>query len=633
MKNRYIKIINIAFILLLLIGCNTTISENLINGRETVRYAKAELINRQAETDAKIKEYLDDKSYIFTDPKVLVNPYEIAPLTALIIFNTDKKTAIGVNINDYLYFDTVETTQHIIPIYGLYDGKDNIITLTDDDGSTSQVVIHTESFKGERLNVEISDVDKLDDKVYFLSPNFVENCIYDKYGNLLWYINDDYAGDIEFLDNGHFLISDPNQGTNGVKINYSSFLEMDYLGKIYKQFIPEFGYHHELVLLDNKGILTTGAKDDSPFMEAVLYEFDSETGQTKWSIDFYEKLHEIAPDWIESLGNQFDFVLNSIDYDKNNNDVLLSFRGIGVIALYDLDNDNFIWMFGDPDNLPDEFDRYILENKNGIKYPYGQHSAFFTKEGYVSFHNNDADQLNMGSSMLIDYLDKYTTNIVFKVNDDKSVSKIWEYDGDRKYWSKVGGMLSFMDNGHTLIDYGYCEAEKAYENSEKISINDTSYLHGVILELDDNDDTLFKAKMNELIFRTFKMDLYTGIVDNYEIKDFTKVDGSVSESESMNISDIKDDLLKAEKFNEDVYVLTDRIFVEKDFEVSDEVKILLVDNDDNAYVVTYKGKDRELPVFNSGRYGRKINVRNGRYKVYLIINDVYYDSDTVIVFD
>ena len=193
MKNRYIKIINIAFILLLLIGCNTNISENLINGRETVRYAKAELINRQAETDAKIKEYLDDKSYTFTDPKVLVNPYEIAPLTALIIFNTDKKTAIGVNINDYLYFDTVETTQHIIPIYGLYDGKDNIITLTDDDGSTGQVVIHTESFKGERLNVEISDVDKLDDKVYFLSPNFVENCIYDKYGNLLWYINDDYA--------------------------------------------------------------------------------------------------------------------------------------------------------------------------------------------------------------------------------------------------------------------------------------------------------------------------------------------------------------------------------------------------------------------------------------------------------
>ena len=37
----------------------------------------------------------------------------------------------------------------------------------------------------------------MDDQVYFLSPNFVYNCIYDKFGNLLWYINDDYAGIIQ----------------------------------------------------------------------------------------------------------------------------------------------------------------------------------------------------------------------------------------------------------------------------------------------------------------------------------------------------------------------------------------------------------------------------------------------------
>ena len=70
-------------------------------------------------------------------------------------------------------------------------------------------------------------------------------------------LNGDYAGDIEFLENGHFYISDPNQGINGVKINYSSFIEIDYLGKIYKQWITEYGVHHELVPLSHHQTIPT----------------------------------------------------------------------------------------------------------------------------------------------------------------------------------------------------------------------------------------------------------------------------------------------------------------------------------------------------------------------------------------
>lgn len=609
-------------------------SQKLFNGKENVKYALGDLIVRQREMDEQIKGYMNDESYTFDDPLILNNPYEIAPLTALIIFNTKEATAIDVDINGMFSFVVEKDTTHAIPVYGLLDARDNTVILKDDNGNTKELIITTEEYKGDRLRVEILKEEELDDQVFFLSPNFVENCIFDKYGNLLWYIKDDYAGDIEFLDNGHFLISDPHQGTNGVKINYSSFLEMDYLGKIHKQYITEYGYHHELVPMDDGAILTTGALDGSAFLEAVLFEMDMETGKSRWMIDFYEKLHEIAPEWIESLGTQFDFVLNSIDYDKENNDVLLSFRGIGVIALYDLDEDDFIWMFGDPDNLPDEFDKYLLSREDDIKYPYGQHSAFFTEDGNISFHNNDADQLNSKGEMLGGYLDNYTTNVIFAVDmTERSVRRIWEYDADKKEWSKVGGMLTMMDNGHKLIDYGFSEKEKAYEDPDNISINDTDYLQGIIMELDENDEVLFRGTMDGLIFRTFKTDLYPDKIDNYETGSYRKINGYDKESEKIDIESIRNDLLKADKAYTDAYVLIDRLFVDEEFEIRDEVKAILVNENDEAYVVPYKQKDESLPVFNSGRYGIKFHVPEGSYKIYLSVNDKYYDTDTVIVFE
>ena len=50
----------------------------------------------------------------------MVNPFKISPLTALIIFNTDVDTSISVNVNNEYYFETEVSTNHLIPIYGLY---------------------------------------------------------------------------------------------------------------------------------------------------------------------------------------------------------------------------------------------------------------------------------------------------------------------------------------------------------------------------------------------------------------------------------------------------------------------------------------------------------------------------------
>ena len=608
------------------------------SGDRAKSYAMGEIIQEQKAVDKTVAELMEDDQYTFEKAKVLVNPYKIAPLTALIIFRTEDETAISVTINGEEAAVTEAATSHAIPVYGMLDGKENKIVLTRDDGKTAEYTIETKAFEGDRMKVEKTS-DALDDRLYFLSPNFVENCIYDKDGNLRWYVDGGYAGDIEFLDNGHFYISDPYQGTNGVKINYASFLEMDYLGKIYRQFITPFGYHHEFYPLSEDKMLLTGAKEGSPFLEAVLYTMDMKTGKAEYTLDMYDYLHKIAPEWVESLGTDFDFVLNSIDYDEESGDLLLSFRGIGVIARMNMESQEIKWMFGDPANLPEEFSPWLLKVTDETKYPYGEHCAIFTEDGNVAFHNNDADQFHMDSDLLTDYLDRYTTNVILEIDEEaKTVHSVWEYDADKKEFSKVGGMLTFYPNGNTLVDYGWSITQDAYENPEGISISDTEYLNGVLVELDENKEVLFRGTTKGLIFRAFKMRFYgdeegtVPEIKNFSVEDYEKINGTEFSGKMEKSSDIQDSLNDAEPLDGSFEVLINRAMLETKMTKEDAVDILFVQGED-TYVYPYKeaGKE-EYHGFNSDMYGIPVPLPDGEYDAYIRINDKYYDTGATIVF-
>ena len=626
----------ILIVLFIALGALCSISlekDNIFTGKEEIKYALGDIIVEQREMDKKIEEYKSDGKYTFYNPKIIVNPYKLTPLTALIIFHTKESTHVKVIVNDKEMTAIEKSKIHLVPIYGMYAGTDNKIKLVLDNGKSKEYTIKTENYDGDLLKVEESS-EQLDDSLYFLSPNFVENCIYDKNGNLLWYIKGDYAGDIRYLDNGHFYISDPYQGTNGVKINYSGFLEMDYLGKIYKQYITPYGYHHEIVQLKDNKVLTLGAKDDSPFFEGVLYIMDLNTGKIEKTIDMYEYLHEIAPKWIESLGNNFDFVLNSAYYDEKNNDVLLSCRGIGVIMKYDFDTDKIKWMFGDPENLPGEFDKYLVTVIDDTKYPYGEHGAFITKDGNIAFHNNDADQFHMESERLVDYLDKYTTNVVVEVNEkEKTLHTVWEYDAEEREFSKVGGKLEFLSNGNTLINYGWSITRDAYEDPENITINDTNYLNGIVVELDENNNVLFKGTTKGLIYRVYKINLYGEKTNNYNIDSYKKIDGTKYNGQMIRTSKIKNKLSFAKKYDGEFNVLINRMMINMKMDKKDEIKAVFVGEKGLSHVYTYKKKNTMPRIFNTDMYGPVINIPKGKYKVYVIKNNDYLDTNIQMNFE
>ena len=624
----------ICLVIVLGIFCfSYVLKDNIFNGEEKKKYALGYIIKEQREVDKKISEYKNDKKYTLNNPKIIINPYKLTPLTALIIFNTDNSTGVKVIVNGQEMTTVTPAKEHVVPIYGMYADQENKIKLVLDDKKEKEYTIKTEKYDGDMLKIEKTS-NKLDDSLYFLSLNFEENCMFDKEGNLLWYIKGDYAGDIKYLDNGHFYISDPYQGTNGVKINYASFLEMDYLGKIYKQYITEYGYHHEIVELDNNRILTLGAKDNSPFFEGVLYIINKNTGEVLDYIDMYEYLHKIAPKWVESLGNNFDFVLNSADYDEKTGDILISCRGIGVIMRLNLDSRKIKWMFGDPTNLPKEFEPFLLKANDNTKYPYGEHSAFYTEDGNIAFHNNDADQFHMKSEKLTDYLDKYTTNVVVKIDENKkTLHTIWEYDADKKEFSKVAGKLEFLDNGNALINYGWSITHNAYNNPKNVTINDTNYLNGVVIELDKNNEVLFRGTTKGLIYRVYKTKLYKNKTDNYEISRYRKIDGTKFNGKKISTNSIKKKISMSDKYIGDFDVLINRMIINTDMIKKDEIEVAFVGEKGISYIYTYKEKGSMPRKFNTDMSGVMINIPKGKYKPYIIKNKKYYDTNIEMIFE
>lgn len=621
-KKIVMGIILILIIIVLGIYYNNTYGKEYLENKEII-YSLGDVINKQKQTDEKINKYLQE-DYTFINAKVIQNPYGIAPLTALIIFKTDKEESITVNINGKDVTTAEKTKEHLIPIYGLYDDYENIVKLSTQNEST-EYKIKTDKFEGNKINVEKTS-DSLDNSLYFLSPNFESNAIYDKDGKLVWYLDGGYAGDIEYLDNGHFYISDPYQGTNGVKINYSGFLEMDYLGKIYKQYVTDYGYHHELVQLKDDKMLVLGADDNSDFLESVIYIMDLNNGKIEEEFDMYDVLYKIDPEWTKSFGINFDFVNNSAQYDENTKDLIISVRGLNSIMKINLETKKIKWIFGDPEIYSKTFEKYLLKVTDNTRYLAGQHSAFITKDGLLGVHNNDFDMFNQSDS-LKDYEDNYTSVDLYSIDEDKmTIKTTWQYDADKEEFSKVAGEFKILENNNKLIDYGWSISTDAYKNINQVSINDEKYLNGVIVELDENDNVLFKAKTKDLVYRTYKVKLYDKTTNNFIVTPYQKI-SNLKQTNSINTSKISSLLDSATEFDGEVEAYINRIVLDSKFKKNDNVYIYLVSPQNKTYEYKYKKAGEETK--NSVR----VSIEKGKYAVYVKINDKMYNTNKVIQFD
>lgn len=172
------------------------ISEGYSPDESTEIPIEPDLIERQTKTEAAILAQFDgqsDKS--LKNALVVVNPYETAPLTALILFDTDEAVSVSVKVygktsdTDITYVIDKEDTHHEVPIFGLYGGYDNRVVVETSGGEQREFIIKTASLPNDLPTYTVDTIEdsQIDNSglIYVLGiPH--RHCI-DKNGDIRWF--------------------------------------------------------------------------------------------------------------------------------------------------------------------------------------------------------------------------------------------------------------------------------------------------------------------------------------------------------------------------------------------------------------------------------------------------------------
>ena len=140
----------------------------------------------------------DSGSYTAENPKIILNPYDISPLTALLIFETKDLTAPTITVVGKDEKTTITNTfmpskKHILPIYGLYANTNNEVRLTV-NGVTTTLSIKTEKLPDDFvLPTKVEKTNEVSDELYFVTPSSKGyTAAYDHNGDVRWYLTENF---------------------------------------------------------------------------------------------------------------------------------------------------------------------------------------------------------------------------------------------------------------------------------------------------------------------------------------------------------------------------------------------------------------------------------------------------------
>lgn len=300
MKKRYILI----GLFLLFIFIIALVGTLIVSGNKKVHEQKNIL-----EIQSNYETYFTSYGYTIDNPNIIVNPYGNSPLTAIVMFDTSNYSKVditikGKNNNDIKYtFDN--NKHHLIPIYGLYANYNNTIVLNSED-KEKVINIKTDELPDDFKYIESSYAD-----YKFLNGNYPYAI--DNYGDVRWYLNKHYYGNISVLDNSRIIVGSDKYTEDGKTI---SFYQMNLLGKIYSEYLMSKDYYG-VNYVDNNNVYVLSDK---------LYSIDLQTGKEKSSFfknDNFDYIN-IVNDEIVVGNNEKCFIykekkLKDYQCNKNNN--------------------------------------------------------------------------------------------------------------------------------------------------------------------------------------------------------------------------------------------------------------------------------------------------------------------------
>ena len=596
---------------------------------------------------------LEISGYTLDDPNVVLNPYEISPLTALVIFETDEEVSPEVTIHGdsdlTTYTHTFEKgTEHYLPIYGLYAGRENKVTIKCGD-EEKELTIKTDELPDDFIlptSVK-KDESKLSNDLYFYTPSSSGyTAAYDVNGDVRWYLTESAIWEINRLDNGRLLVS--TERLAEVPYYSTGLYEMDMLGKIYTEYSLAGGYHHDYYEMENGNLLVASDdfNNDSGTVEDYVVEIDRKTGNIVKTFDLKDILKMTdgkSENWIE-----YDwFHNNSVWYDKKTNSITLSGRHQDAVINIDYNTGKLNWILGDPEGWSDEYQKYFFKPVgDNFEWQWSQHAAMITPEGYVFLFDNGNNK-SKNEKNYVKAEDSYSRGVMYKIDTDKmTIEQVWEYGKERgsDFYSPYISDVDYLDKNHYIVHSGGISYKDGKIQNQPAGLAGSDTLKSDTVELLD-DEVIFEMVLPTNTYRVEKMSLYGD--DEFEL-------GNPKELGSLGVTDAESEkftLMSNAKEQDDDYKShdisikkeKDRLAVTGTFKRGTEVKIILYkDMMEKIYNMRIStrpytalcvdlGNNNESDDLTVTKYINSDGLI-GKYTIFIEIDGVIYQTDEYVSF-
>lgn len=649
-KNKKIITIIISIIVLIILG-SIFYSYNNLRGKSKLDLTVS-LVTKQNEVEKTIK----TNGYTIDNPKVLLDPYNASPLTALILFETEEEVSPKVTIEGKDKLTTIETefaknTKHYLPIYGLYADYNNKVdisyTLSNGKKITKQVEIQTNKLPDDFvLPTSLKkDSSKLTNELYFFTPSSKGyTCAYDVNGDVRWYLSNNAVWDNTRLKNGHMMVSTERLVNSPYYM--TGLYEIDLLGHIYNEYSIKGGYHHDYFELPNGNLLV--ASDDfnneAGTVEDYLVELDRTTGNIVKTWDLKDVLN-MEDGKSENWSNYDWFHNNSVWYDEATNSITLSGRHQDAVINIDYTSGKLNWIIGDSTNWSSEYQKYFFTPVGkDFEWQWSQHAAMITPEGYVFIFDNGNNK-SKDSSKYVEATNGYSRGVMYKIDTDKmTIEQVYEYGKERgsSFYSPYISDVDYLSKNHYLIHSGGIVYVDGKNSNQPAGFSSNTTLKSDTVEI-LNDKVIFEIVLPTNNYRVEKLSLYTE--NDYE-NTLGKRLGSLGETK---VSKKDNKFIKTVEIDEDYnkrnITLTneeDRLVISGKFKKGENVSFILRKGFTNNYYDQIISKKPYtalcVDIFTEEETNEGINITryinkeglSGKYSIYIKINDKIYKTNNYI---
>lgn len=506
MKKKNCLLLGVGVVLILFLGA---VFLEIKNTADTPIDKTISLVEKQNEKD------YNTEGYTIDNPNVVLNPYDISPLSALVLFETEQEEAVKVTIKgkDALttYTHTFEATKkHFLPIYGLYADKENEVVIS--YGKVSKTI----KIKTDKLPDDISlptrvvkDASKLTNDLYFYTPSSKGyTAAYDVNGDVRWYLTINSIWEVNRLQNGHLLLSTERLVNSPYYM--TGLYEMDMLGKIYTEYSLEGGYHHDYYEMENGNLIVASDNfANGKTVEDYVVELDRKTGKIVKTWDISSILnHE---DGKSENWSEYDwFHNNAVWYDKKTNSITLSGRHQDSVINISYDDGSLNWIIGDKTNWSEDYQKYFFTPKGkNFEWQWSQHAAMITPEGYVFLFDNGNNKSKIESEY-VDASKSYSRGVMYKIDtENMTIEQVYEYGKERgsSFYSPYISDVDYLASNHYIVHSGGIVYVDGKNSNQPAGFSNNASLVSDTVEL-LNNKVIFEMKFATNNYRVEKMSLY-----------------------------------------------------------------------------------------------------------------------------